>query len=227
MSLYLILNIFTFSTIFLSFDKKVAYYKYFPYLVIGIIINGTIFIPWDVIFTQNKVWGFNSNYLTGLFFFNLPLEEWLFFITVPFSCVFIHYVLKAYFKNPISIKFSTYFWYSLAFIVLFLGVIFNDQLYTFTTFIITPIIILLLLVINKEFMRDFLLTYLVCLIPFIIINSILTGSFTDEPIVWYNNDENFSIRLGTIPIEDTIYNMLLLLLPTFITHYLHNKKAIK
>jgi lycopene cyclase domain-containing protein len=225
MSLYLILNIFTFSTIFLSFDKKVAFYKYFPYLLIGIIINGIIFIPWDILFTQNKVWGFNPNYLFGIFILDLPLEEWLFFITVPFSCVFIHFVLKAYFKNPISLKFSTYFWYSLSLIVLFLGVLFNDQLYTFTTFIITPIIILLVLNINKEFMRDFLFTYMVSFIPFIIINSILTGSFTDDPIVWYNNDENFSIRIGTIPIEDTIYNMLLLLIPAFITQFLFNKKA--
>lgn len=76
-------------------------------------------------------------------------------------------------------------------------------------------------------MRDFLLTYTISFIPFIIINSVLTGSFTDEPIVWYNNDENFSIRLGTIPIEDTIYNMLLLLIPTYITQYLFNKKANK
>ena len=79
MSLYLILNIFTFSTIFLSFDKKVAFYKYFPYLLIGIIINGIIFIPWDILFTQNKVWGFNPNYLFGIFILDLPLEEWLFF----------------------------------------------------------------------------------------------------------------------------------------------------
>lgn len=225
MSLYLILNIFTFSTIFLSFDKKVAFYKYFPYLLIGIIINGIIFIPWDILFTQNKVWGFNPNYLFGIFILDLPLEEWLFFITVPFSCVFIHFVLKAYFKNPISLKFSTYFWYLLSFIVLFFGVLFNDQLYTFTTFIITPIFILLVLNINKEFMRDFLFTYMVSFIPFILINSILTGSFTDDPIVWYNNDENFSIRIGTIPIEDTVYNMLLLLIPAFITQFLFNKKA--
>lgn len=227
MSLYLILNIVTFSTFFLSFDKKVAYYRYFPFLLIGIVLNGLLFIPWDVIFTQNKVWGFNPDYLSGLFFFNLPIEEWLFFITVPFSCVFIHYVLKAYFNNPINLKFSTYFWKTLSIMVFILGVFFYKQVYTFTTFTLTPIFILTILKINKEFMRDFLLTYIISFIPFIIINSILTGSFTDEPIVWYNNNENFSIRIGTIPVEDTIYNMLLLLLPTYITQYLFNKKANK
>ena len=73
-------------------------------------------------------------------------------------------------------------------------------------------------------MTDFMLTYLIALIPFLIVNSILTGSFTEEPVVWYNDTHNFGIRLGTIPLEDTVYNLLLLLLSTFFTHYFHTRK---
>ena len=58
-----------------------------------------VFIPWDVIFTINGVWGFNSDYFLGFEIFSLPLEEWLFFICIPFACVFTHYALLLYFPN--------------------------------------------------------------------------------------------------------------------------------
>jgi len=227
MSLYLWINIFTFCTILLSFDKKVAFYKYFPFLAVGIIINGILFIPWDSIFTGLEIWGFNPDYLIGTSFFSLPIEEWLFFITVPFSCVFIHYVLLAYFNNPIPANFSSTFWNILSFSIFVIGIIFHQQTYTFITFIITAPVLFLLNKYQKSFMAQFTFTYAISFIPFLIINSILTGSFTDEPIVWYNNNKNFGIRIGTIPVEDTIYNLLLLVTPTFITHYLHLKFKAK
>lgn len=227
MSLYLWINIFTFCTILLSFDKKVAFYKYFPFLAIGIIFNGLVFIPWDSVFTKLGIWGFNPKYLNGLSFYSLPIEEWLFFITVPFSCVFIHYVLLAYFKNPIPLKFSNIFWNILSLLILAVGIIFHQQTYTFVTFTITAPVLFLLNKYQKSFMSQFTFTYAISFIPFILINSILTGSFTEEPIVWYNNTENFSVRIGTIPLEDTIYNLLLLVTPTFITHYLYSKFKAK
>jgi lycopene cyclase domain-containing protein len=44
------------------------------------------------------------------------------------------------------------------------------------------------------------------------VNGILTGSFIDEPVVLYNNDENLGIRLGTIPIEDIGYAFTMILM---------------
>ena len=49
------------------------------------------------------------------------------------------------------------------------------------------------------------------MIPFFLVNGILTGSFIQDEIVWYNNTANLGLRIGTIPIEDFFYAMLLLL----------------
>ena len=98
-------------------------------------------------------------------------------------------------------------------------------MYTFVTF---PIAAIVIYYINKKypnFTQQFMFTYIIALIPFIIVNGILTGGITPEPIVWYNNEENFGIRFLTIPIEDFIYNLLLLVIPTFTTNFLNEKQT--
>ena len=64
---------------------------------------------------------------------------------------------------------------------------------------------------NISLLQDFLVSYTFILIPFFIINGILTGSFIVDQIVWYNNDHNMGIRIGTIPFEDIFYGMTLFL----------------
>ena len=89
---------------------------------LSLILTMGVFIPWDVIFTVNGIWGFNPNYFLGVKIFSLPLEEWLFFICIPFACVFTHYVLLLYFpKMKLNHKnnkiYCLYFNYSTAIIV--------------------------------------------------------------------------------------------------------------
>jgi lycopene cyclase domain-containing protein len=54
----------------------------------------------------------------------------------------------------------------------------------------------------------------------------LTGTGIEEPIIWYNNDENLGIRIGTIPIEDIFYGMLLVLLNISLFEFFQ-KKSVK
>ena len=49
------------------------------------------------------------------------------------------------------------------------------------------------------------------LIPFIIVNGILTGYLDfNNPPVWYNNAEIIGLRFLTIPVEDFLYNFVLM-----------------
>ncbi|MEZ4686864.1 MAG: lycopene cyclase domain-containing protein [Bacteroidia bacterium] len=63
------------------------------------VLTAAVFLIWDVIFTHWGVWGFNEDYLLGIYFLKLPLEEWLFFFTVPYACVFVYACLNAYIQK--------------------------------------------------------------------------------------------------------------------------------
>jgi lycopene cyclase domain-containing protein len=99
---------------------------------------------------------------------------------------------------------------------LVIGIIWFDKLYTSVTFITTAVICLLLKFIAKiKWFGKAVTVYAVLLIPFLIVNGILTGFGLEEPVVQYNNEENLGIRIFTIPIEDTMYGFELILLNLF------------
>ena len=171
------------------------------------------YIIWDVYFTVNGYWGFNPDYLTGIYLFHLPIEEWLFFVCIPYACVFTHLSLleinpRLQLSEPITRRIS----YSL-FAVFALVLILNwNRAYTAVDMIFGILVLSLTLWKRPELLRSFYLTFLVMLIPFFIVNGILTGTGIEGNIVWYNDQENLGIRLGTIPVEDSIYAFSMILL---------------
>lgn len=219
---YLIINLATvFFPFVLSFDKKVAFYKQWKYLFPATIITAFFFIVWDYFFTVLGVWEFNDKYILGIKFFSLPLEEWLFFFTVPYACVFIYEVLPKYLKSPFPHNRSRIFFLVLSILLLVAGIFFIGKFYTATVFIFSALFIFLCLVWLKiPHWGYFLLAYLVSIIPFLLVNGILTAL----PVVMYNNAENLGLRIYTIPAEDTIYSMLLLLMNVAFFEYLRKGK---
>ena len=211
--LYLWLNLGSFIIPFLfSFHPRLQFYKRWKGFFIGILVMMAIFIPWDVLFTNNGFWGFNDAYITGTRIFHLPIEEWLFFICIPYACIFTHYALHELFpKFSFSEKFTSIFYVLLASTLIILLWYYYDHWYTLINF--TYALILLGLVYNyrKKWLMDFLPTYFIIFIPFFLVNGILTGTGIEDQVVWYNNAENMGLRLLTIPIEDTIYNLGMLL----------------
>ncbi|WP_345274266.1 lycopene cyclase domain-containing protein [Flaviramulus aquimarinus] len=224
--LYLLLNLGSLSVPFIfSFHPKLKFYKLWKPLFIGIIISMLIFIPWDIVFTQQGIWGFNEDYFLGTKLFFLPIEEWLFFICIPYACVFTHYALIYYFPN-LKLPMKTTKTLSYLFIVILTILAFSNynKWYSFINFSLGALLITIAINNSIELLANFYITFLVMLIPFFIVNGVLTGSFIENEVVWYNNLENLNIRLFTIPIEDTVYAFSLILLNLFIMNLLETKK---
>ncbi len=94
----------------LSFDKRVALYKDFKYAIISILIVAIFFVLWDQYFTSLDVWGFNKDYVGSIYFLRLPLEELLFFIVVPYSCLSVYQMINVYFKDSHFVFFGKIFY---------------------------------------------------------------------------------------------------------------------
>ena len=211
--LYLWLDIGSFIIPFLfSFHPRLKFYKKWRSLFIGILVMMAVFIPWDIIFTENGYWGFNQDYLTGISFLGLPIEEWLFFICIPYACIFTHYALAELFPSfRASEKVLNIVVISLITVFIFTLWYYYDRWYTLINFVYAMLILGVAFNYHKAILRPFFATYLVILVPFFIVNGVLTGSGIEDPVVWYNNAENLGIRLSTIPVEDVVYNLGMLL----------------
>ncbi len=216
--LYSILIIGTiFFPLVLSFDKKVAFWKKWKFLFPAILPVAIFFLVWDYFFTRWGIWSFNPDYIQGKYLYNLPWEEVSFFFVVPYSCLFIYECLIAYFPKDLLYGVQRIIAWCFAILCLAVAWFYSHKLYTALTGLFCGIALLFhVLVFRRRYLGRFFMAYFACILPMLIVNGILTA----KPVVIYNNTENLGIRMGTIPVEDFFYNMLLLLMITGIYEWL-------
>jgi len=95
---------------------------------------------------------------------------------------------------------------------LLVTIVFWSKLYTTVTF---GLIVISLIGIRMSSIWNTFTTYfnhlwlawIISMIPMFYVNGKLTGL----PVLIYNNAENMSVRIGTIPLEDFFYNFLYIL----------------
>ncbi|WP_395626068.1 lycopene cyclase domain-containing protein [Daejeonella sp.] len=221
---YLLINFLTvFFPVVLSFDKRVAFFKSWRFIFPGLLITGLLFLFWDYLFTIYGVWSFNPEYIIGFNILNLPIEEILFFITVPFACVFVYECLNYYVKTDLLKRFSSPISYILIAFSGLMVFLYYDRVYSLITFgLLAVVLIVSEFIVKSTIMSRFYLAYLVSLIPFYIVNGLLTSI----PIVLYNDAENMAIRVGTIPLEDHFYSLSMLLINILLFEYFRKKGAV-
>lgn len=204
MSEYLIINILIISIpLLLSFENNLKFYTRLPYYLFSIAIVSTAYIIWDSIATLRGDWAFNPEYLIGIYLFHLPIDEILFFITVPYSCIFIFETIRFYIKEK-KLSLNKYYFLIPVIVLLVNSLMFLRQPYTFTvslyaaSFFLVSIFFFDRLILSLTFWLTILISY----IPFLIVNYILTS----VPIVTYNSEAIWNIRITTIPAEDFLYS---------------------
>lgn len=193
-----------------SFEPRIRFRRLWPALFAGIAVQMLVYIPWDIVFTHRGVWSFNHDYVSGVFLWNLPVEEWLFFVVIPYCVVFSYEVIRYFLPRLVFPAVSYWVAVGSGILFLLLAVFNSHREYTLVVMLVAGILSLaqVFLRSHKTWLSHYYITYLVTLVPFMIVNGVLTSL----PVVSYNDAENFGIRLFSIPVEDAVYLMGMMLI---------------
>ena len=185
----------------LSFDKKVAFYKNWRFLFFATLGPAVFYIAWDMYFTSKGVWGF----------------------VVPYCCVFVYQCIRTYFPALQNRQPAKMILQVLAIFLLVIGLLCYNRYYTSSAFIFCGLFISAIYIFKYHFAdfdaSSFLISFLIILVPFLVVNGFLTAL----PVVTYNDEENLGLRIYTIPFEDIFYGMLLVLMNVAFYERLRNK----
>ncbi len=205
-----------------SFHPKIGFSKQWKYFLTPWLVTALFFVVWDIFFTSINVWWFDSRYVIGMWWQGMPVEEYLFFLCIPYSCVFTYHVLTSLLKVDFTKweqKAKAFTIYVLIPVLVIVGTIYHNRYYTFSTAILLAIALIIAVLVRFKYFAQFYFSYSILLIPFTISNGVLTGSFLGRVVVHYNNTHNLGIRMLTIPVEDIFYGMLLIFMTVLQMEY--------
>jgi lycopene cyclase domain-containing protein len=225
MFLYLIIMVLVIAVpMAFSFEKNLMLYKRWKFLLPAILITMTLFITWDIIFTRIGCWAFNPKYLSGIYLLKLPIEEYLFFISVPYACAFSFYAIKFHFPQfKLGKKETLVLTVIIIALSLVAALIFRHHLYTLVISGIVSFILIISYFFAREVLQYYYAIFLVLLIPFFVVNGILTGTGIDQEVFRYDPLAITGFRILSVPIEDLFFAFSLLLTVLTLTALLEPK----
>ncbi len=207
---YLLIDLFSVILPFaFSFDSRMRFYTRWRFFLPGLFFTAFFFLVWDYFKTKYGVWSFNDKYIIGIRFFGMPVEEYLFFLAIPYACTFIYEAIGFYSTRRIFPEGLKYAVWSLSALMFISSFFFIHRAYSFSVLFLLGLVFPLATAILSSVKLDrFIQMYVISLIPMFIVNGLLTAL----PVVIYDNTQNLGIRVGTIPIEDFLYSAILLLM---------------
>lgn len=173
-------------------------------LLAGFGVVSVPFIIWDIVATRDGHWAFNEEYLLGPELFGLPIEEILFFFLVPVVMLIVWYLVR--FRVTERRIDLTMFYRPVLVFLFFSSFLTIHRPYTF---VVTAIATFFWFVAGKtDYFNSyrFLVFQFWLYLLFFLSNTLLTW----PPVVTYGEGMIMGLRIGTIPIEDFLYNFVLI-----------------
>lgn len=205
----------------LSFHPKIMFYKKWGRALLAGMIVAIPFWIWDIKATHGGDWRFNPVYVSQIKFFGLPIEEILFFIIIPFCCLFMWEVLNNLASDRLIKSNYKYKWIFIFFLMTS-AALWHNKNYTFN---ILGAAMMTWLIVKKIdgaifYSTNYWKWILLSFVPFLAVN----GWLTYMPAVIYSDKAIIGIKLGTIPVEDFLYSWSWLTLNLVAYRKLKNKQ---
>ena len=197
----------------LSFDRKVAFWRKWPQAFAAIAAVVLVFGAWDAWMAARGIWSFNPAHAGEFRFLHLPPGEWLFFVCVPYACLFVLACVRAYFPDRV-LRIPSQVFPVLAVFFFILAFMYRELGYTATVFLACGLALAAMQALvpatlrSRNFWAALALTYP----PFLVANGFLTGI----PVVRYDDAENLAVRVGSIPAEDFFFSFAMLALAVLV-----------
>jgi len=195
------------------FGNRFIFYKKW---LVPILIASIPFVIWDILFSTGGIWGFNSNYITGIKIQSFPLEEILWFPVIGICSLFV-YELLTHSGAALNHKaFKNWLWITIICSIV-VSVYYRERMYTgFSSWSVVFMGFIFWKYDLSGLFARVLRSFMVLLIPMFLFDGILTGMFTKEGLVIYNLEECTGVRMVSIPIEDFLFGFSFILLIIFI-----------
>jgi len=192
-----------------SFEDKVRFFRKWPQALQAILIVMVPYIVWDSLVTGHH-WRFNESLITGMHIANLPIEEILFFLTVPFACLFVWEVFFTSQKSEAVLP-SQYLWVA-GFVSFFASVAFfiAGNVYTALIFLALILVMVMDVLLDVGIVRQKRSIRFLGVVTLFIL--IFNGYLTARPVVLYDESYMLGFRIFTIPVEDFFYGYTLVFL---------------
>ncbi|MCA9369962.1 MAG: lycopene cyclase domain-containing protein [Pseudomonadales bacterium] len=184
------------------------------------------FIPWDVAAHSIGHWWFNPEYTLPYTAIGLPLEEWGFFTAVSFSMLFLYVQLRrlsgagAAYPPVSSRQYCLYYTAVLALAVILPALALLHVSYT-ALVVLAAVCTLCLWRVFGTADRALSAHLMLGFVFFFIYNYALTSL----PVVLYGSPWILGVRMLTIPVEDSLYNGVLLIL-IVLTYQMECRKKV-
>jgi len=207
-----------------SFERRwIKFHTKIKPLLVSLLIVGIFFIAWDILATSRGHWSFNPIYINETTFMGLPIEEILFFVTVPYSCLFVFDSILHFVEDKRLFSPKRWIFYTIGVLITLSAVAFYGKEYTFLAIISVGLTFLFVSVVDLKLFssRAYWIYTFLTLTLFLLFNYILTST----PVVLYSQNAISGFRITTIPIEDFLFNYSML--TSYLTVYLWASKKLK